>query len=307
MDLITAERLSKRYRRTWALRDVDLSLPEGGVTALVGPNGAGKSTLLKLCVGFERATGGRVLVLGTDPARARGAAIAKVGYVPQSPSLYRELTVLEHVELARTLRPGFDQPHALARLRDLGIPLPSTPAELSGGQQAQVSLAIALGTRAPLLLLDEPLANLDPLARREFLQVVGEVAHAGDVGVVLASHVISDVEPVADRLLVLGAGRVLLNEPVAMGLARHRVLDGDAQPNDGALVSRFPDRYGRDFQLIRSPAGSGAGDAGPSKLGPEANGSGREPSLEELVVGYLASSRVAPIADRGFDPEGVLA
>ncbi|MEO5704368.1 MAG: ABC transporter ATP-binding protein [Candidatus Limnocylindrales bacterium] len=282
MDLITAERLSKRYRRTWALRDVDLSLPQGGVTALVGPNGAGKSTLLKLCVGFERATGGRVLVLGTDPARERGAAIAKVGYVPQAPSLYRELTVLQHVQLAGTLRPGFDAPHAFARLRDLGIPLPSTPAELSGGQQAQVSLAIALGTRAPLLLLDEPLANLDPLARREFLQVVGEVARSGDVGVVLASHVISDVEPVADRLLVLGNGRVLLNEPVVAGLARHRVVDGDSPPGAGELVSRFPDRYGREFQLIsRSRSGSSAAE-------PD---SAHEPTLEELVVGYLASSR----------------
>jgi ABC-2 type transport system ATP-binding protein len=290
MDLITAERLSKRYRKTWALRDVDLSLPEGGVTALVGPNGAGKSTLLKLCVGFERATGGRVLVLGKDPARNRGAAIAKVGYVPQSPSLYRELSVLDHVDLALTLRPGFDKPHALARLRDLGIPLPSTPPELSGGQQAQVSLAIALGTRAPLLLLDEPLANLDPLARREFLQVVRGVAAAGDIGVVLASHVISDVEPVADRLLVLGAGRVLLNEPVAAGLAAHRVLPGDVEASAADLVSRFPDRYGHDFQLVHS--GAAVGDA-----------AAREPSLEELVIGYLASSR--PTA--GAQPEGVLA
>ena len=209
--------------------------------------------------------------------------------MPQSPSLYRELSVLDHVDLAATLRPRFDKPHALARLRDLGIPLPSTPAELSGGQQAQVSLAIALGTRAPLLLLDEPLANLDPLARREFLQVVGGVAAAGDIGVVLASHVISDVEPVTDRLLVLGAGRVLLNETVAVGVARHRVLGADA-PLDGAeLVSRFPDRFGRDYQLVRAAADEPAGLAA------------RKPSLEELVIGYLASSRAGALgASDGF-------
>ena len=158
-----------------------------------------------------------------------------------------------------------------------------------------MSLAIALGTRAPLLLLDEPLANLDPLARREFLQVVGGVAAAGDIGVVLASHVISDVEPVADRLLVLGAGRVLLNEPVAAGLAAHRVLPADVPADSADLVSRFPDRYGHDFQLVRfsgNPAtGNGAGAA-------------REPSLEELVIGYLASSRAIAGAPA---PEGVLA
>jgi ABC-2 type transport system ATP-binding protein len=290
MDLITAERLSKRYRRTWALRDVDLSLPDGGVTALVGPNGAGKSTLLKLCVGFERATGGRIMVLGVDPARSRGRAISMVGYVPQSPSLYRELTVLDHVDLASAMRSRFDKPYALARLRDLGIPLPATPNELSGGQQAQVSLAIALGTRAPLLLLDEPLANLDPLARREFLQVVGGVAAAGDIGVVLASHVISDVEPVADRLLVLGAGHVLLNERVATGVSRHRVLAADAPLAGAELVSRFPDRFGRDYQLVR---------ADPTRLVDPAV---RAPSLEELVIGYLASSR--PAALGGTVPEG---
>jgi ABC-2 type transport system ATP-binding protein len=302
MDLIATERLSKRYRRTWALRDVDLVLPGGGVTALVGPNGAGKSTLLKLCVGFERASSGRVLVLGSDPARARGAAIAKIGYVPQSPSLYRELSVLDHVRLARAMRPGFDEPHALARLRDLGIPLPATPVELSGGQQAQVSLAIALGTRAPLLLLDEPLANLDPLARREFLQVVGDVAKVGDIAVVLASHVISDVEPVADRLLVLGSGRVLLHDTVVAALAGHRVLADEAAPTEpGALVARFPDRYGRAFQLIRAGIAASPIDG--------ADGAPREPSLEELVVGYLASSRPempGPMRAAPAAPEGVL-
>jgi ABC-2 type transport system ATP-binding protein len=279
--MIVASGLWKRYRRTTALRDLTVALPAGGVTALVGPNGAGKSTLLKLCVGFERASAGRISVLGVDPARDREAAVAKVGYVPQSPSLYRDLTADDHLELARSLRPGFDVPHATARLRSLGIPLRATPGQLSGGQQAQISLAIALGTRAAVLLLDEPLANLDPLARREFLQVVSEEVATGDVSAVLSSHVISDVEPVCDRLLVLGEGRVLLHDTVATALATHRVADDSAGPDGGALVARFPDRTGLLHRLIRRDHG-----------GPE----GREPSLEEVVLGYLASARIVGAA-----------
>src|SRR6266536_4211065 len=164
--MIKTEALTKRYRRRDALRDITLVIPDGGVTAVVGPNGAGKSTLLKLCIGFERPTAGRLEVNGIDPVRHRARAVASIGYVPQTASLYRDLTVEHHLELAVAIRPGFDPPHARERLGVLGIPLTARVGELSGGEQAQVSLAIALGTRARLLLLDEPLANLDPLARR---------------------------------------------------------------------------------------------------------------------------------------------
>jgi ABC-2 type transport system ATP-binding protein len=279
--MIVATGLSKRYRRTTALRDLTVTLPAGGVTALVGPNGAGKSTLLKLCIGFERATAGRIAVLGTDPARDRAGAVAKVGYVPQSPSLYRDLSSDDHLELARSLRPGFDIAHARTRLRNLGIPASATPGQLSGGQQAQISLAIALGTRAAVLLLDEPLANLDPLARREFLQVVSEEVATGDVSAVLSSHVISDVEPVCDRLLVLGDGRVLLHDTVAAAISAHRVTDDAAGADRGSLVARFPDRSGLLHRLIRRARG---------------DEEGREPSLEEVVLGYLASARIVGVA-----------
>ena len=289
MDLIETTGLSKRYRRTWALREVSLAIPAGGVTALVGPNGAGKSTLLKLCIGFERPTAGRVEVLGIDPARRRDDAVASVGYVPQAPSLYRDLSVEDHLVLSRTIRPGFDLPHARERLRALGIPLEARLGELSGGQASQVSLAIALGTRAALLLLDEPLANLDPLARREFLQVVTEAVRGGDVSAVLSSHVISDVEPVCDRLLVLGDGRVLLHDTVAGSISAHRVVEGAGAAGGAALVAAFPDRAGGLHQLVR--VGADAGREPATAAGRESATPGREPTLEEVVMGYLASTR----------------
>jgi len=294
MAAIETSGLSKRYRRTWALSEVDLTIQAGGITALVGPNGAGKSTLLKLCVGFERPTAGDVRVWGIDPTRDRAGAVRSVGYVPQDPSLYRDLSVLDHLRFAASLRPGFDLPHAQARLRQLQLPLSVTPAELSGGQQAQVSLAIALGTRAPVLLLDEPLANLDPLARREFLTVLGEAVRAEGVTAVLASHVVAEVEPVCDRLLVLGLGHVLYHETVADALASHWVAS-EADAAAGPIVALFPDRAGGLHALVRAAAADGAEPPG------------RPASMEEIVMGYLASGRVPLAAFVPASPAEILA
>ncbi|OGO53493.1 MAG: hypothetical protein A2V84_08510 [Chloroflexi bacterium RBG_16_70_13] len=280
MAAIETSGLSKRYRRTWALSEVDLTVHAGGVTALVGPNGAGKSTLLKLCVGFERPTAGGLRVWGLDPTRDRAGAVASVGYVPQDPSLYRELTVEEHLRFATSLRPRFDAEHARSRLRRLQIPLSAPATDLSGGQQAQVSLAIALGTRAPVLLLDEPLANLDPLARREFLTVLGEAVRTDGVTAVLASHVVAEVEPVCDRLLVLGQGRVLLHETVVEALGAHRVAPEGALDTPG-LVALFPDRAGTLHALVQAASDT------PST---------RPATMEEIVMGYLSAGRAAPTA-----------
>jgi len=212
MAILETHDIGKRFgRRNWALRHVDLAVPDGSITALVGPNGSGKSTLLKAWVGFERPTEGRLTVDGVDPWRDRPAALERIGYVPQAPSLYRELTVAEHVAMARTLRPAFDEGVARRRLDDLDIPLGARADELSGGQQAQVGLALALGARVPVLLLDEPLASLDPLARREFLHVLVDAVHADGATALLSSHVITDIEQACDRLLVLGGGRTLLD------------------------------------------------------------------------------------------------
>jgi ABC-2 type transport system ATP-binding protein len=271
-----AHGLGKRYRRRhWALRDVDVVVPPGSITALVGPNGAGKSTLIKAGVGFERPTAGRVLVDGVDPWKDRGEAIRRVGYVPQSPSLYRELTVDDHVGLAVSLRPGFDVDLARRRLDQLAIPLTSRADELSGGQQAQVGLALALGTRAPVLLLDEPLASLDPLARREFLHVLVDAVRADGATALLSSHVITDIEQACDRLLVLGGGRKLLDLSIADSIAHHRIVEVRAP--DDVVVGTFMDTDGGLLSLIRTSS--------------EAALRGRAATLEEVVLGHLAAGR----------------
>jgi ABC-2 type transport system ATP-binding protein len=284
MSVLETHDVGKRYgRHRWALRHLDLAVPDGSITALVGPNGSGKSTLLKSWVAFERPTEGRVLVDGIDPARHRAAALARIGYVPQAPSLYRELTVSQHVTLARTLRPGFDAALARRRLDDLAIPLISRADTLSGGQQAQVGLALALGTRAPVLLLDEPLASLDPLARREFLHVLVDAVRADGMTALLSSHVITDIEQACDRLLVLGGGRRLLDLPIAGAIAEHRVVASDVGERSGTVVGTFPDSDGCPLDLV----------AGAPSLG-------RPATLEEVVLGHLAAGR-APRAGHGSE------
>ena len=280
MAILETHDIGKRYgRRRWALRHVDIAVPDGSITALVGPNGSGKSTLLKAWVGFEKPTEGHLLVDGIDPWRDRGGAIQRIGYVPQAPSLYRELTVDEHVALAGSLRPGFEPAIARQRLDDLDIPLTSRADELSGGQQAQVGLALALGTRAPVLLLDEPLASLDPLARREFLHVLVDAVRANGATALLSSHVITDIEQACDRLLVLGAGTTLLDVSIAGAIAEHFVVEPSAGavaavPINGTVVGIFPGPAGERLSLVR---GDGSGE--------------RPATLEEVVLGHLAAAR----------------
>ena len=279
MAILETHDIGKRYgRRIWALRHVDLQVPDGSITALVGPNGSGKSTLLKAWVGFEPPTEGHLTVDGIDPWRDRAGAIARIGYVPQAPSLYRELTVGEHVRMAKTLRPSFDPAIARRRLDDLDIPLDSRADELSGGQQAQVGLALALGVKAPVLLLDEPLASLDPLARREFLHVLVDAVRADGSTALLSSHVITDIEQACDRLLVLGGGRTLLDLSIAGAIAEHwvyDVTDGSATPPPDGFIGTFPGPAGERLSLIRAEAVAG----------------GRPATLEEIVLGHLAAGR----------------
>lgn len=267
--VLETHELAKRYRRgVWALQGIDLELPAGGITALVGPNAAGKSTLIKTWVGFEKPTRGSVRVAGIDPWKDRSGALAHLGYVPQSPALYDGLSVEDHLDLARQLRPGFDRDYARARLAQLDIPADRGARDLSGGQQAQVALAIALGTRAPILLLDEPLASLDPLARREFLHVLTDAVRGDGATALLSSHIVTDVEQACDRLIVLGVGRVLLNDSVAAAMAAH-AISATEHPN---AVASFGAPDGSRIWLVR--------------------GEGERPAtLEEVVLGYLASGR----------------
>jgi ABC-2 type transport system ATP-binding protein len=289
---VAALGLAKRYdRHTLALAGLDLAIARGTITALVGPNGSGKSTFMKACVGFERPTRGRVEVAGVDPWRNRPAALGRLGYVPQVSALYRELTVAEHVDLARTVRPGYDAGTARRRLEELAIPHGTPTERLSGGQRAQVSLALVLGTHAEVLLLDEPLASLDPLARREFLWVLADAVRSDGSTAVLSSHVIADVEQACDQLVVLGAGRKILELPTATAVHEHHVLDGDGSgpvPPGAEVVAPFPGPAGERLRLVRITGDDGGGLAGPGGEGL------RAATLEEVVIGYLAHARSLP-------------
>jgi ABC-2 type transport system ATP-binding protein len=295
--VLEARGFGKRYRRrTWALHGVDLQVPEGSITALVGPNGSGKSTLIRSWIGFERPTEGRLSTGGVDPVVDRGAAVARIGYVPQSPSLYASLSIAEHLALATTLRAGFDTALAARYVERLSIPLTAPAGELSGDEAAQVGLALALGTRARILLLDEPLASLDPLARREFLHVLVDAVRSEGHTALLSSHVITDIEQACDRLIVLGTGRTLLDLSIAEALAHHRVVEGSPLVADaaagagepagrpGRVVGSFPAAGGEPLTLVRVPVARDIAAAPPLE--------GRPATLEEVVIGHMAAGRV---------------
>jgi ABC-2 type transport system ATP-binding protein len=285
--VLEAHGYGKRYRRrTWALRNVDLTVPEGSITALVGPNGSGKSTLIRGWIGFEGATEGRLVTGGVDPQKDRKGAVERVGYVPQSPSLYRDLTIADHIALAETLRDGFDGPMAAGYVERLSIPLRAKAGELSGGEQAQVGLALALATQARILLLDEPLASLDPLARREFLHLMVEAVRAAGATALLSSHVITDIEQACDRLIVLGKGHTLLDLSIGEALAHHRIVEAPAVAaarlaGPDAVIGSFPAPAGEPLSLVRVAVVAPAGE----------EPLGRAATLEEVVIGHLAAGR----------------
>jgi len=220
MNIIETTGLGKRYGRTWALKNCTLAIPGGHVVALVGPNGAGKSTLLNMAMGLANPTAGRVTVLGGVPAGSP-AALDRVAFVAQDAPLYKNLPVTDMLRVARYLNVRWDSELALARLDRLGIAPRKKVGALSGGQKAQLALTIALARRPDLLVLDEPLAALDPLARHDFMQsVLSEVAAEG-ISVVLSSHVVAELEQVADYLVVLGHGTVLVSGEVSTLTASH--------------------------------------------------------------------------------------
>ena len=223
--VIQTSGLGKAYRRTWALRDCTLAIPAGRVVGLVGPNGAGKTTLLSLAVGLLAPTCGTITVLGERPA-AGPAQLARVGFVAQDTSVYARMTVAGHLRLGAWLNPGWDGELARRRIEQLGLDPRQRAGSLSGGQRAQLALTLALAKRPELLLLDEPVASLDPLARREFLRGLMESVAEHGVSVVLSSHLVSDLERVCDYLVVLVASRVRVAGEVSALLASHRRLSG---------------------------------------------------------------------------------
>jgi ABC-2 type transport system ATP-binding protein len=231
---LAATGLGKRYRRGWALRDCAFELPAGRVGALVGPNGAGKTTLMMIADGLVTPTAGTIRVLGHEPGTR-----APVSFLSQGKPLYRFLTVTEMLRAGRELNPGWDQAYAERLVREADVPLRAKIGSLSGGQQSRVALALALARRPQLVLLDEPLADLDPLARQQVMQtLMAEVADTG-MTVLLSSHVLADLEGVCDFLLLLGGGRVRLAGGVDDLLSTHRLLTG-AQPAGAAALELTP-------------------------------------------------------------------
>jgi ABC-2 type transport system ATP-binding protein len=223
--VIETEELGKQYRRRWALAGCTLSIPAGHVVGLVGPNGAGKTTLLNLATGMLAPTTGTIEVLGGRPA-ASPAQLARVGYLAQDAPLYAGLPVADHLRLGAHLNPGWDAKLAQARIRRLGLDPKQKAGTLSGGQRAQLALTLAVAKQPELLILDEPVASLDPLARREFLQDLMETVAEQEVSVVLSSHLISDLERACDYAIVLVGSRVRLAGPVDDLLAAHHLLSG---------------------------------------------------------------------------------
>jgi ABC-2 type transport system ATP-binding protein len=223
--LLEAHGLGKRYGRRWALEDCSLEIPTGRVVGLVGPNGAGKSTLLNLAVGLLSPTVGTISVLGGQPASGP-EQLARVGFVAQDTPTYPGLSVADHLHLGAGLNPGWDGELARHRIGELGLDPGQRAGHLSGGQRAQLALTLAMAKRPELLVLDEPVASLDPLARREFLQdLMAFVADQG-ASVLLSSHLVADLERVCDHLVVLASSHVAVAGDVDDLLASHRRLVG---------------------------------------------------------------------------------
>jgi ABC-2 type transport system ATP-binding protein len=215
--VIHTQGLGKRYRGKQALTECTLTVPTGTVTGLVGPNGAGKSTLLNLITGMLAPTEGTIRVLNEAP----GTQLAKVGFVAQETPTYAGLSIADHLKLGAHLNPGWDQAYAQARVERLGLDPKQKAGKLSGGQRAQLALTMAIAKRPELLILDEPVAALDPLARRGFMDDLTGVARDTGMSVVLSSHLVSDLDRVCDWLIVLTGGRVRTAGPLRGLLAAH--------------------------------------------------------------------------------------
>ena len=221
---LRTDRLGRRYGRVWGLRDCTVEVPAGAIVGVVGPNGAGKTTLLEMIIGLLEPTEGQVSVFGETSRAYSAATLARVGYVAQDHPLYRDFSVADMFRLGRAMNPSWDQELAQARMDALGIPLKRKVKAVSGGQRAQVSLTMALAKRAPLLVLDEPVSSLDPIARLEFMREVMAAAAGTGLTVLIASHVVSELERLCDWLIVLVGGHVQLAGPADDLIAAHRLL-----------------------------------------------------------------------------------
>jgi len=280
--VVEARGLSKRYRRVQALTDCTLSIPAGRVVGLVGPNGAGKTTLLHLSTGLIAPTSGTIEVLGDRPASGP-AQLARVGFVAQDTPTYAALSVADHLRMGERMNPGWDAGLARDRIGRLGLDPAKRAGKLSGGQRAQLALTLAIAKRPELLILDEPVASLDPLARREFLQ--GLMEHTADqqVSVVLSSHLVADLERVCDYLIVLVASRVRVAGEVDRLLAAHHLLTGPRRDPAAlpagweVITASHTDRQSTLLVRTEAPIHDPAWTV-------------TQVSLEDMVLGYMSQA-----------------
>jgi ABC-2 type transport system ATP-binding protein len=285
---IHARGLGKRYRQKWALRDCNLDVPAGSITALVGPNGAGKSTLLHLLAGLVRPTTGRIELWGEPPSQTP-AWLGQVGFLAQDVPLYRHLTGDQLLGMGAHLNPNWDEELARGRLQTLDIPLDRPTGQLSGGERAQIGLALALGKRPRLLLLDEPVASLDPLARKEFLSSLAEAGAETGVAVVLSSHLVADIERVCDHLVLLSSSKVQLSGEIESLLESHKLLTGPRHSSDAVAATHHvvteshTERQTTLLVRLNGPLFNPSWET-------------RDIGLEELVLGYMSRRRPAPPA-----------
>jgi ABC-2 type transport system ATP-binding protein len=284
--VLQAEGLSKRYGRRLALSDCTLSIPSGHVVGLVGPNGAGKTTLLQIAVGMLPPTSGSIEVLGGRPASG-AAQLAKVGFVAQDTPLYAGLSIADHLRFGAHTNLGWDQQLADDRIAKLGLDPSQKAGKLSGGQRAQLALTLAVAKRPDLLILDEPVSSLDPLARREFLQsLMAYIAEHG-AGVILSSHLVSDLERVCDYLIVLIASRVRIAGEVDDLLASHYRVTGARRDLDGLLThvevieESHTDRQSTLIVCSNTPIDAPAWTV-------------EQLTLEDLVLAYMAQAATPP-------------
>jgi len=284
-EVIQTQGLSKRYRKVTALRDASVTVPEGRISALIGPNGAGKTTLLRLLAGIARPTDGEVAVLGRQPSQDP-AFLADIGFLAQEIPLYRRLSAEDHIGIGAHLNSRWDGASVRHWLERLRIPADQAVGTLSGGQRAQLALALTLAKQPKVLLLDEPVAALDPLARRQFLAHLAEAVADGGLTVVLSSHLVADLERTCDHLILLAASRVQLCGDIDTLLADHQVLIGPRK--DTTAIER-------EHTLVQAVR-----TARQTTLLIRRNGPVIDPAfevadvgLEELVLGYMGGEYAA--------------
>lgn len=282
---VETHKLGKKYHSFWALKDCTITVPQGSVTALVGPNGAGKTTLLKMLSGLNRPSVGSAVVLGQAPAQ-KTDYLSNIGYLAQEIPLYGQFTAKDHFGIGAHLDPHWDNELAIKRLQELKIPLDRPVGKLSGGQRAQVGLAMALAKRPKLLLLDEPVAALDPLARMDFLSSLAQaVSDAdGELTVVMSSHLLADLERVCDHVIILASGETQLCDDIEHVLETHKLLAGPK----GTVPT------GAGFTVIQETHSSSATHALVRTDTTKLSLPGwhvRDVDIEEIVLAYMGHSR----------------